>query len=146
MKNTCTPPCATNCIYKVERDLHFPKGSKSKTGQSDVGTESLGIIINLSHWKSHHYILNFNWIILSHNNMQLTCDCQNMFYTVRQIPSSHFYWIDNWGFLNWNPGSLAKYLDVEVILISEFVTSEIRVNSTQICLKLSLFLNSWIQK
>ena len=37
--------------------------------------------------------------------------------------------------------SLAKYLSVEVILISEFVISEIRINSKNICLKWSLFLN-----
>ena len=35
----------------------------------------------------------------------------------------------------WQPVSLAKNLNVEVILISEFMISEIRINSTKIGLK-----------
>ena len=55
----------------------------------------------------------------------------------------------NRGFSKWNPGSLSawqNYNNVEMILISEFVISEIRIKLYKNCLKWSLFLNSWIQK
>ena len=52
---------------------------------------------------------------------------------------SHGRWNSNIrGFLKWNPGSLSpwqKDLNVEVILISDFMNSEIRITSTKICLK-----------
>ena len=54
------------------------------------------------------------------------------------------------GFSKLNPVSLSACHpgknNLEVILISEFVISEIRINSTKNCLKLSLFRNSWIHK
>ena len=46
------------------------------------------------------------------------------------------------------PASLAKYLNVEVSLISEFVISEIRINSTKDCLEVILiseFMNPEIR-
>ena len=36
---------------------------------------------------------------------------------------------------SWQPVSLAKELNAEVILISEFVNSEIKITSTKNCLK-----------
>ena len=42
---------------------------------------------------------------------------------------------------SWQPVSLEKYLNVEVILISEIVISEIRINSIKNCLNWFLFVN-----
>ena len=49
-------------------------------------------------------------------------------------------------FLKWNPNKLSAWQKTEFCLISEFVISEIGINSTKMCFKWSIFLKSGIQK